>query len=214
MSDAEPVPADSTDEALLEAVRRGQGRAVGSARASHAAFAELVRRYQHELYGYLRRYLGHDDLAEDVFQNTFLAVFTKVRHYQPGRAAKPWLYAVATNQAIDALRRQRRRLEVRTGSAPTDASLDARPGLDQLPTAAPDPADAAENAEAHAQVRAAVDALPDLLRQVVVLAYFQGLKYQEIAEALSIPLGTVKSRLHAAMAKLTDTWPHTDEAKS
>ena len=55
-------------------------------------------------------------------------------------------------------------------------------------------------------MRAAVDDLPDLLRQVVVLTYFQGLKYQDAAGILGVPLGTVKSRLHAALAKLTENW--------
>ena len=60
------------------------------------------------MYGYLRRYLGDGDLAEDVFQNTFLQVYLKSGQYETGRAVRPWLYAIATNQAIDALRRQGR----------------------------------------------------------------------------------------------------------
>ncbi len=179
-----------TDEDLLSGVRAGR----------RDLFAELVRRYERELFGYLKRYVGQDDLAADVFQNTFLAVFTKIDQYQPGRAAKPWLYTIATHQAIDALRRRQRRAG-RTGSQAPN-----QPHPDDTPAAGPAPPEAAAGAETRERVRAAVDALPDLMRQVVLLAYFQGLKYQEIADALSIPLGTVKSRLHAALAKLGENW--------
>jgi RNA polymerase sigma-70 factor, ECF subfamily len=190
--------AGHTDEDLLSRLRRGQREVFGS----------LVRRYERELYGYLRRYLGDDELAADVFQNTFVAVFVKIKQYEPGRPAKPWLYTIATNQAIDALRRKKRRHERSVDPMPSaDDSADAAPPLFELLTSRDvDPALAAEGSEQAVAVRAAVDQLPDLLRQVIVLAYFQGLKYQEIADVVGIPLGTVKSRLHAAMAKLAEAW--------
>src|SRR6266849_7991452 len=72
------------------------------------AFGILMRRYERELFGYLRRYLGDGTLAEDVFQNTFLQVYVKSNQYEPGRPVRPWLYTIATNQAIDALRRNGR----------------------------------------------------------------------------------------------------------
>ena len=68
------------------------------------------------------------------------------------------------------------------------------------------PLDAVETQERCLQVRAAVDALPDFLRQVVILGYYQGLRYQEIADILGIPLGTVKSRLHTALTRLQEAW--------
>ncbi|MGL4424413.1 MAG: sigma-70 family RNA polymerase sigma factor, partial [Gemmataceae bacterium] len=71
----------------------------------------------------------------------------------------------------------------------------------------PDPAAAADLAETRDRVRAAVDNLPELLRQVILLAYFQGMKYQDIADTLGVPVGTVKSRLHAAVARLNNDWP-------
>src|ERR1051325_9895657 len=77
------------------------------------AFGALVRRYEGELYGYLRRYLGDGDLADDVFQNTFLQLYTKIHQYELGRPVRPWLYTIATNQAIDALRRQNRHPSLR-----------------------------------------------------------------------------------------------------
>lgn len=193
-----------TDEQLLTRLRDGEADLFGT----------LVRRYERELYGYLRRYVGDDELAADVFQNTFVQVFVKIEQYQPGRPARPWLYAIATNQAIDALRRRNRRVDGRADPllAGDDGDDAARPLFEVLRDRAPGPVEQAEGAELRQLVRDAVDRLPDLLRQVVVMAYFQGLRYQEIADALDIPLGTVKSRLHAALAKLTEAWePPGDE---
>src|SRR5438477_3473278 len=197
--------AGCSDEELLDRLRAGE----------RDVFGHLVRRYERELYGYLRRYLGDEELAADVFQNTFVAVFTKIGQYEPGRPGRPWLYAIATNQAIDALRRKARRAE-RTvdpvAPAAGEGGDDGRPLFDLLAARDADPADLADQAETRRRVREAVDALPDLLRQAVVLAYFQGLKYQEIADALGIPVGTVKSRLHAAVAKLAAAWDQVEEA--
>ena len=195
-----------TDEELLARLRAGD----------RDLFGELVRRYERELFGYLRRYTGNEDLAADVFQNTFTQVFLKIDQYEVGRSARPWLYTIATHQAIDALRKRNRRADMRADSVmvgdPT-APETTRPLVELLEAREPGPDDRAEAAELRRAVRAAVDGLPDLLREVVVLAYFQGLKYQEIADVLDIPLGTVKSRLHAALAKLAEVWdgPGPDE---
>src|SRR5205807_10356765 len=88
----------SSDEDLLARFSNGQ----------REAFGQLVRRYERELYGYLRRYLGDTNLADDVFQNTFLQLYTKIGQYETGRPVRPWLYTIATHQAIDALRRNGR----------------------------------------------------------------------------------------------------------
>src|SRR5579871_6220041 len=87
-----------SDEDLLASFCRGETE----------AFGLLVRRYERELYGYLRRYLGDSNLADDVFQNTFLQLYIKSSKYEQGRPVRPWLYTIATHQAIDALRRNGR----------------------------------------------------------------------------------------------------------
>jgi RNA polymerase sigma-70 factor (ECF subfamily) len=186
-----------SDEDLLLRFRQGQKE----------AFGQLVRRYERELYGYLRRYLGDSNLADDVFQNTFLQLYTKIGQYEPGRPVRPWLYTIATHQAIDALRRNGRhqalsldqhREELREGDAHNLMALLESRGLNPL--------DQAQGEERRQQVRSSVDRLPDFLRQVVILAYYQGLKYREIADIVGIPVGTVKSRLHAALVKLHEAW--------
>jgi RNA polymerase sigma-70 factor (ECF subfamily) len=186
-----------SDEDLLAGFARGQAE----------AFGVLVRRYERELYGYLRRYLGDSELAEDVFQNTFLQLYTKIAQYETGRPVRPWLYTIATHQAIDALRRNSRHQAVSLDQNHQDAGDgDIRSLLELLETRGPGPLDAAQGEERRERVRSGVERLPDFLKQVVVLAYYQGLKYREIADILGIPVGTVKSRLHAALVKLHEAW--------
>jgi RNA polymerase sigma-70 factor (ECF subfamily) len=186
-----------SDEDLLARFRRGQTE----------AFGVLLRRYERELYGYLRRYLGDSNLADDVFQNTFLQLYTKISQYELGRPVRPWLYTIATHQAIDALRRNSRHqilsLDQNRQELPNG---EVRSLVELLETHGPGPADAAQGEERRERVRADVDSLPDFLRQVVILAYYQGLKYREIADVLHIPVGTVKSRLHTALMKLQEAW--------
>jgi RNA polymerase sigma-70 factor (ECF subfamily) len=186
-----------SDEDLLARFRAGQTE----------AFGMLLRRYERELYGYLRRYLGDGNLADDVFQNTFLQLYTKINQYEPGRPVRPWLYTIATHQAIDALRRNGRHqllsLDQNRQELPNG---EVRSLVELLETRGPGPVDVAEGEERRERVRADVDNLPDFLRQVVILAYYQGLKYREIADVLHIPVGTVKSRLHAALMKLQEAW--------
>jgi RNA polymerase sigma-70 factor (ECF subfamily) len=189
-----------SDEELLHRFRRGQTD----------AFGLLVRRYERELFGYLRRYLQDGSLAEDVFQNTFLQVYIKSGQYEAGRPVRPWLYTIATHQAIDALRRNGRHQAVSLDETRADAGEgDLATLLEMLESRGPSPLDAASAQERKEQVRAGVDRLPDFLRQVLLLAYYQGLKYREIADVLDIPVGTVKSRLHAALVKLQEAWAET-----
>jgi RNA polymerase sigma-70 factor (ECF subfamily) len=198
---AVPDPLNNcTDEDLLARFRKGQAE----------AFGVLVVRYERELYGYLRRYLGDADLAEDVFQNTFLQLVVKIGQYEPGRPVRPWLYTIATNQAIDALRRHGRHQALSLDRHREESTNgEAHSLMESLPSDAPGPSDHAEGLELSERVRASVDRLPDFLRQVLILAYYQGLKYREIADMLGIPVGTVKSRLHAALVRLHEMWEET-----
>ena len=189
-----------TDEKLLLSYRSERDGRV---------FEELVHRYEKELFGYLKHYLGSAEMAEDVFQQTFLQVHLKCDQFEPGRPVRPWLYTVATNQAIDYQRRNRRHRLCsldRTVQRNSEEGTSGLAGL--LGVAADGPAEDAEAAEQHEALRREVDKLPALSRQVVLLVYFQGLKYREAAEVLSVPVGTVKSRLHAALQKLTDSLSH------
>jgi RNA polymerase sigma-70 factor, ECF subfamily len=171
------------------------------------AFRELVQRYSAELYGYLRHYLGDAQLAEDVFQQTFLQVHLKCDQFEPGRKVRPWLYTIATNQAIDCQRRNRRH-RLRSLDRAVAKSSEGDPMVDLLGGPEAGPVANAESAEQNDAIHRAVDTLPELSRQVVMLVYFQGLKYREAARILNVPTGTVKSRLHSAMLKLTESLSH------
>lgn len=194
-----PVVSPLTDEEILLRYRRTGNREL---------FALLVQRYERELYNYLRRYLGNAETAEDAFQATFLQVHLKREQFEEGRRFRPWLYTIATNQAIDAQRRNKRhRMVSLDGGQSGDA--DVARLVDLLVSDAPDPLAEASREERGVWVQTALDELPDPMRAVVELVYYQGLKYREAAEVLAIPVGTVKSRLHSAILKLNECWNNT-----
>lgn len=193
---------ESTDEDLLQRFCTSD---------DPQAYESLVQRYEQELFGYLRRYLGNAEMAEDVFQATFLQVYLKRDRFEQGRRFRPWLYTIATNQAIDAQRRNRRH---RMASLDQNATEDDGGGLMEILSAeGPTAIEHLEEEEAKAWVRGAVDNLPENLRVALVLVYHQGMKYREAADVLGIPVGTVKSRLHAALAKLNQAWVTTADAE-
>lgn len=167
-------------------------------------FNELVHRYERELYRYLSRYIGDPTLAEDVFQNTFLQVHLKRGLYENGRPVRPWLYAIATHQAVDSLRKVGRHptvsLDQKAGRS--DRESEAANLIDLLVGEGSGPLGELQDQERIEWVRESVERLPETLRQTLILAYHQDLKYREIADILKIPVGTVKSRLHAALGKL------------
>jgi RNA polymerase sigma-70 factor (ECF subfamily) len=183
------------DEELMNMYRE-DGRAV--------LFNELVHRYERELYRYLARYLGDPTAAEDVFQNTFLQVHLKRGLFENGRPFRPWLYAIATHQAVDALRKAGRHPTVSLDRRVSAARSESEAGnlIDLLVSENAGPLIELQESERQQWVRDSIAKLPDALRQTLILAYHQDLKYREIAEILKIPVGTVKSRLHAALEKL------------
>ena len=168
-------------------------------------FAQLVGRYEQELYSYLRRYLDDADMAQDVFQAAFLQVHLKSHQFDDSRRFRPWLYTIATNQAIDAQRRNKKHRSVSLdGVSRGDEEVGTLINL--LESSEVDPADQVDLEECRKLVRESLASLPDHLRSVITLVYYQGFKYREAAEVLAIPVGTVKSRMHAALQKLTELW--------
>ncbi len=171
------------------------------------AFNQLVKRYERELYNYLRRYLGDAEMAEDAFQATFLQVHLKCSQFEAGRRFRPWLYAIATNQAIDARRRTKRHRLVSLGRSGHGEAGDNGPRLgDMLQSGETGPQEHASLREHRQWVQQQVEELPEALRSAVLLVYFEGMKYRDAAEALEVPVGTVKSRVHAAIQRLSEAW--------
>lgn len=169
-------------------------------------FTELVSRYQRELFNYLRRFLGDTAKAEDVFQQTFLQVHVKSELFQAGRKFRPWLYTIATNQAIDYQRRNRRHRRLSLDQSQKSSGEEVGSLMEVVASQESGPFAKAESTERAEWIRSAVGNLPDSLQMAVQLVYFRGMKYREAAQVLSVPVGTVKSRLHSALQRLGQSW--------
>jgi RNA polymerase sigma-70 factor (ECF subfamily) len=170
------------------------------------AFEMLVHRYEKPLFNYLLRYLHNATFAEDVFQATFLRLHEKCRLFTEDRRFRPWLYSIATHLAVDALRAEGRHPAVSLDREQVAAEDDISSLLNTLRSHVPSPLENLETDERAKWIRREVDALPEQLRVILLLGYFQGLKFQEVAEILQLPLGTVKSRLHKALVTLHAAW--------
>ena len=119
---------------------------------------------------------------------------------------RPWLYTVATNQAIDIQRRNRRHRLVSLDRVSRADHEELGTLVNLLRSREDDPGDQLEQGERKDWVREAVAALPEQLRTAVGLVYFKGMKYREAADELDVPVGTVKSRIHSAVKRLTEAW--------
>ncbi len=191
-----PRPSES-DEALIQRCLEGDD----------SAFEAIVRRYEDELYRFLYRFLGASGLAEDVFQDTFLQVHVSLHTFDRSRRFKPWLFTIAANKARDSLRRSTQRPMLSAQGRPEHLGEGRQP-LDLLEANLPRPDEEVASRDVQARVQGMVNELPAHLREVLILAYFHGMAYSEIAQAVGIPLGTVKSRLHMAVATFAQQWKH------
>ena len=187
--------ASASDGELLTAHRGGDP----------LAFEVLVRRYRPELLPFLIRFVNGRAAAEDIFQETFLQVHVSADRFDVTKRFKPWLYTIASNKARDLLRKNKRRRTVPL-SAGVGRDGDGPAFVDLMDSGLPRPLEIAEDRDIAARVRETVEQLPDHLREVLLLAYFEQFAYREVAEMLSIPLGTVKSRLHAAVGTFAKYW--------
>ncbi len=194
----ETLKSDVADESLIAQYCKSGDRQL---------FETLIGRYEREIYSYLRRYIGNAELAEDAFQGTFLQVHLKCQQFDRSRNFRPWLYAIATNQAIDTQRRNKRhRMASLDRSTASDQGNQEGSWSERIVGNTPDPHSVATDREEGRWIHQSVDSLGESMQQVVNLVYYQGLKYREAAEVLGIPVGTVKSRLHAAVGRLGVLW--------
>jgi len=170
-----------SDEELMAAIARGEEHALGV----------LIERHAGSLLGFLLRVSRDRDDAEDLLQDTWMRVARGARSFDPARRVRPWLYGIAANLARDAFRR--RAVRVRAGR---ETRSNAAPPALFRPIEAID-------------MRERLLRLPDRLREVLVLRFYEGFDEAEMADVLGIPRGTVKSRLHAAIAALRRDWETT-----
>jgi RNA polymerase sigma-70 factor (ECF subfamily) len=181
------VTATTTDEQIVEQALGGEPE----------AFGELVRRWERKIFSLSYGMLGSAEDARDATQETFIAAYRNLQGFRGEARVSSWLHRIAVNQCIS----RQRRARVRPETAIEDESLTAGERFMATPEQA-SPALWAEKKQRKEAVRKAVSALPPELREVVVLKEFEDLTFQEIADALQIPLSTVKSRLYTALKQL------------
>jgi RNA polymerase sigma-70 factor (ECF subfamily) len=174
-----------SDEALLALMARGDESALG----------ELYDRVGRVAYGIAYRILRDDRLAEDAVQEGFLAAWRSAATFRADRAkASTWIVTLVHRRAVDLVRREERRR-----AEPLDTETRADPA---------DPAGSAEDAAwlgfERDRVQSALRALPDTQREAIELAYYRGYSQSELAERLGLPLGTIKSRMFAGLARLRE----------
>ena len=159
------------------------------------SFLTLYDRYASRVYGLTLRVLGDAMLAEEVTQDTFLKLWSRARQFDSGKGElAPWLLTIAHRTALDRLRLESRRLPASNTNDP-----------EEIWPILPD--DSTQNSEARwRSLYFAVQSLPEEQRQVIDLAYYKGMSQSEIAEVLDWPLGTVKTRVRAAMQSLRKHW--------
>ncbi len=181
--------ASSTGRANTEL---GQRLAAGD----DGVIVELYRAYAARILGLALHVLADRQLAEEVVQETILRVWRRAETFDPTRDLEPWLFRIARNAAYDAARARACRPRPQWGDPdPTLGSM-AEPGDGH------DPADAVETLALRWEVRAAIDDLPEIEREVVRLQHLRGMSHREVAAALGISVGTVKSRSHRAHGRL------------
>ncbi|MGD8329425.1 MAG: sigma-70 family RNA polymerase sigma factor [Acidobacteriota bacterium] len=157
-------------------------------------FAELVDRYQTQIVNYVCRMLGNYEDAVDLSQDVFLKAYSALESYRPQYPFPAWLFRIARNAAIDEIRK--RRLSTVSLDAPMEFDDGSTPR--EVESSGLDPEDSYLGLEFANRISAAIDELPEKYREPIVLRHAGGLSYDEIAEAMELPIGTVKTRIFRA----------------
>lgn len=165
------------------------------------AFDAIVDRYEHRVYGVCLHMCGNPEDARDATQDAFIAALRGLASFRSDAQLSTWLHRIAVNASLDVIRKRSRH--------------QSRPIEDagERPAEGPGPDEAAALAHRAAEVRRAVLALSEEHRAVIVLHDLQGMQYAEVAEALEVPVGTVKSRIHRARMELASHLGHLREGE-
>ncbi len=193
----------TTDAELLDRYAAGD----------ESAFREIVSRYKNSLYAFLKHFLNRQDLIEDIFQETFLQLFTSRESFDPDRPLRPWLFTIAANKAKDALRKSQRTSAIPIGTISESREMSFDDVLNTLTFDNTMPYEELEKGEISSRVAEIIASMPENLREILILAYFNKFSYKQMAQILSIPIGTVKSRLHTAVARFAKDWKTTTGSK-
>ena len=189
-------PDKVSDSELLQRYRQGDEQ----------AFREIITRYKNPLYAFLRRFVNRDDVVEDVFQETFLQLYSSRDSFDANRPLRPWLFTIAANKAKDALRKMQRQATMSMGAMADAGDFSLDEVVNVLVSCETTPEDEVSAEETAQRVRQIISEMPENLREILILAYFEQFSYKHMAEILSIPIGTVKSRLHTAVVYFMKKW--------
>ena len=170
------------------------------------AFSEIVSRYRNGLYAFLCMFLNRKELVEDVFQETFLQLFNSRKSFDTNRPLRPWLFTIAANKAKDALRKWQRKNAIPIGTMTDSEDMSFDDMLNSVTSDSTKPYEQLQKDETALRVRRIISDMPENLREILVFAYFNRFSYKQMAEILSIPIGTVKSRLHTAVSRFSKEW--------
>tara|TARA_B100001250_G_C19793732_1_gene787777 strand:+ start:1031 stop:1618 length:588 start_codon:yes stop_codon:yes gene_type:complete len=175
-----------TDEQLIARFQAGDEN----------AYIELVNRYQDRLINFVFQFLGDREQSEDVVQDTMLKLYVKKHYYREIAKFSTWIYTIARNLANTELRKRKRRKT-------TLLSQMTRDERDyELPAVQPETGQEVQNEFAEKRIQAAIHALPDHFKTVIILRDIQELSYDDISSIVNVPLGTVKSRINRARLQL------------
>ena len=196
-----PELAARTDQEIVALARSGE----------EAAYRELVRRYERPLFSLLYRMVRDRELAEDLAQETFVKALNAIDSYRPEFKFSSWIFKIANNAAIDHLRRRELDTLSLEGSphAETPEAIEAT--ALQIGDRQESPLDAVEARELGGQIERAIAQLRPEYRSCILLRHVEGRAYEEIAEILGLPLGTVKTYIHRARNELRQALAHLRE---
>ncbi len=195
------IDTDRTDQELVRLCLKGQER------AAH----ELVSRYQRPVFSFICRMVRDRELAEDLAQDTFIRAFDNLAKYDPDYKFSSWLFKVGHNLTVDHIRR--RELDtVSIHGAPDAVTSDQQEATSvTLESEFEQPDELLEARELGASIEEAIERLRPEYRTAILLRHVEGYSYDEIAEVMEIPLGTVKTYIHRARAELQDMLGHLRE---
>jgi RNA polymerase sigma-70 factor (ECF subfamily) len=167
-----------------------------------AAFSEIIGRYKGKLYNYILRMTGDADDAEDLTQEVFIRMYSSLDSFRKQSSLNTWLFRIASNICIDAYRRNKKHKAIAYSLDEPIFGDDSSEGAHEAPDVSYEPHRIFMKIETAGQIEKALMRLPEKLREVVLLFDVEGVPYEEIAQIVDCPLGTVKSRLFNGRAQL------------
>lgn len=201
VADPRPNLRDATDQEVVAQARLGR----------EAAYRELVRRYERPIFSLIYRMVRDRELAEDLSQETFVKALKAVGSYRPEYKFSSWIFKIANNAAIDHLRK-RELATLSIEGSPHARTPDAMEATAlQIGGRLPGPLDQLEARELGGAIEEAIGRLRPEYQSCILLRHVEGRPYEEIAEMLGLPLGTVKTYIHRARHELRKALAHLRE---